>query len=120
LPDHISGLQKLTVQNAQGLQTVNVFLESAVPAIFTLNGSGTGAGAVIRTGNFISLYLTGLGDSTGTPVVTLNGAAVNVTYAGAAPGYPGLDQINFELPAGVTSGTVVVVANGRVSNAVTI
>lgn len=120
LPDHISGLQKLTVQNSQGLQTVNVFLETAVPAIFTLNGSGSGAGAVIRTGNFISLYLTGLGDSTGNPVVTLNGAPVNVTYAGPAPGYPGLDQINFELPAGVTSGTVVVVANGRASNPVTI
>jgi uncharacterized protein (TIGR03437 family) len=99
---------------------VNVFIESAVPAIFTFDGSGMGAGAVIRTGNFISLFLTGLGDGGAAPVVTLNGALVNVTYHGPAPGFPGLDQINFELPAGISSGTVLVSAGARTSNAVTI
>jgi uncharacterized protein (TIGR03437 family) len=120
LPDNISGLQKLTVANGQGSATVNVFIESAVPAIFTFDGSGMGAGAVIRTGNFISLFLTGLGDGGAAPVVTLNGALVNVTYHGPAPGFPGLDQINFELPAGISSGTVLVSAGARTSNPVTI
>jgi uncharacterized protein (TIGR03437 family) len=120
LPNNVSGLVKLTVSNMQGKQTVNIFIESAVPAIFTFDGSGRGPAAVIRTGNFISLYVTGLGAGGATPVVLLNGAPVSVTYAGPAPGFPGLDQINFQLPSGVTSGTVVVIAGGHTSNAVTI
>lgn len=120
LPDNVSGLARLTVSNTQGKQTVNIFVEGAVPAIFTSDGSGSGAAAVIRTGNFISLYLTGLGAGGTTPVVLLNGAPVSVTYAGPAPGFPGLDQINFQLPAGVTSGTVVVVVGNHTSNAVTV
>ena len=120
LPNNVTGLAKLTVANSQGMQTVNIFIEDVVPAIFTLDASGTGAAAVIRTGNFISLYLTGLGTSTATPAVLLNGAPVTVTYAGPAPGFPGLDQINFQLPPGVTSGTVVVMSGRHTSNAVTI
>jgi uncharacterized protein (TIGR03437 family) len=120
LPDNVTGLAKLTVSNAQGKQTVNIFIENAVPAIFTFDGSGSGAAAIIRTGNFISLYLTGLGTGGGTPTVLLNGAPVNVTYAGPAPGFPGLDQINFQLPAGVASGTVVVISGNHTSNTVTI
>jgi uncharacterized protein (TIGR03437 family) len=120
LPDNISGLVKLTVSNSQGKQTVNIFIESAAPAVFTADASGTGKAAAIRTGDFVSLYLTGLGVGRGTPVVLLNGAPVSLTYAGPAPGYPGLDQINIELPAGTTSGTVVVIAGSHVSNAVTL
>jgi len=120
LPDKIAGLTPLTVTNTRGKQTVNIFVEPVVPAIFTLNGQGTGPAAVIRTGNFISLYLTGLGVTSVSPTVTLNGTPVTVTYAGPAPGFPGLDQINFQLPSGITSGTVVVTAGTRVSNAVQI
>ena len=55
-------------------------------------------------------FLAGLGNSVTLANVFLDGAATTVTYSGPAPGYPGLDQINFQLPAEVTSGTVVVVA----------
>ena len=120
LPDNVFGLAKLTVANAQGRQTVNIFVEDIVPAIFTLDGSGTGPAAIIRTGNFVSLFLTGLGTSGATPMVMLNGVSTTVTYAGPAPGFPGLDQINFQLPPGVTSGTVVVVAGKHASNPVTL
>jgi uncharacterized protein (TIGR03437 family) len=52
--------------------------------------------------------------------VLLNAAPVAVTYAGPAPGFPDLDQINFQLPSGLTSGTVIVVAGKHASNPVTI
>ncbi len=120
LPDQIAGLNKLTVSNASGKATVNIYVESANPAVFTMDGTGTGAAAAIRTGNYISLYLTGLGDSGVMPMVTLNGAPVEVTYAGPAPGFAGLDQINFQLPAGTSSGVVLVGVGNRVSNPVTL
>jgi uncharacterized protein (TIGR03437 family) len=120
LPDAISGMVKLTVTNAQGKAAVNIVIEDAVPAIFTADASGTGRAAAIRIEDFIALYLTGLGTTGSTPVVLLNDTPVTVTYAGPAPGYPGLDQINFQLPPGATSGTVVVIAGKHASNPVTI
>jgi uncharacterized protein (TIGR03437 family) len=120
LPDSVSGIAKLTVRNDRGSQTVNIFVEDVVPAVFTIDGSGTGPAAVIRTGNFVSLFLTGLGKAGKPSRVTLNNVPVAVTYAGPAPGFQGLDQINIELPAGMTSGTVVVYAGKHASNAVTL
>jgi uncharacterized protein (TIGR03437 family) len=111
LPANIGGLTQLTVSNAQGKQSVNIFVE---------DGSGTGPAAAIPTGNAISLYLTGLGNRVTPAAVFLDGTGVEVTYSGPAPGYPGLDQINFILPVNVTSGTVVVVAGSHASNAVTL
>ena len=52
--------------------------------------------------------------------ITLDGAPVSVTYAGPAPGFPGLDQINVQLPSGTVSGQLVVFAGKRASNAVTL
>jgi uncharacterized protein (TIGR03437 family) len=118
LPENIRGLAKLTVSNEQGQQTTNIFIEAAAPAIFTKDGTGSGTAAAFRVGDVVELYLTGLGVDSTTPIVTLNGVATAVEYAGPAPGYPGLDQINFHLPAGVQSGTVVVRVGNRVSNAV--
>jgi uncharacterized protein (TIGR03437 family) len=120
LPANIGGLTQLTVTNAQGKQSVNIFVEDGVPAIFTKDGSGTGPAAAIFTGNAVSLYLTGLGNSVTPPAVLLDGTGTEVTYSGPAPGYPGLDQINFLLPVDVTSGTVVVVAGSHASNTVTL
>jgi uncharacterized protein (TIGR03437 family) len=121
LPDNVSGLAKLTVRNAQGSQTVNIMVEDFVPAVFTVNGAGTGPAAVIHNGNFVSLFLTGLGEGSSTlPQVTLDGTPVPVTYAGVAPGFQGLDQINIQLPAGTTSGTVIVYDGRHASNPVTI
>jgi uncharacterized protein (TIGR03437 family) len=120
LPDNVSGIAKLNVRNDRGSHTVNIFIEDVVPAVFTIDGSGTGPAAVIRTGNFVSLFLTGLGRIGVPSQVTLNNVSVAVTYAGPAPGFRGLDQINIELPAGMTSGTVVVYARKHASNAVTL
>lgn len=78
-----------------------------------------------KPGEFVALYATGLGltdpaFSAGTVVsqiapaafpvtVTLNGVALrasDVLYAGAAPGYAGLYQINIRIPAGTPTGNL--------------
>ncbi len=38
------------------------------------------------------------------PIVTVGGTQVKVNYAGQAPGYPGVDQINIVIPPGATPG----------------
>ena len=123
LPEGVSGLQVLTITNAAGKSSTNLLVEDEVPAIFTFNGSGTGAAAAIRTGNYISLYLTGLGANRQTVAVTVDGLNATVTYAGQAPGFPGLDQINIQIPAGARTGTPVpvqVAVPGHTSNTVTL
>jgi uncharacterized protein (TIGR03437 family) len=120
LPENIEGIAKLTVSNSSGKTTTNIYVESANPAVFTRDGTGTGTAAAIRTGNYVSIYLTGLGVSNVTPTVTLNGVPVMVTYAGPAPGFGGLDQINFQLPSGINNGVVLVSVGNHVSNPVTL
>ena len=38
------------------------------------------------------------------PTVTIGGKACDISYAGRAPGYPALDQINCSVPAGLSGG----------------
>lgn len=140
VPDDATGLLTLTVKTNDGTSKLNILLEPAVPAIFTQSGTGTGvasaiqalSGAIITAqapvmpGDAVSLYLTGLG-STETrnnlqwarivPKVFLGDAEAQVLYAGRAPGYAGLDQINFIVPSGGTA-KLRVESNGRVSNVV--
>ena len=88
--------------------------------------------APLRAGtDIVSLYLTGLGSTIATngldyasiqPTVTIGGQACNLSYAGRVPGYPGLDQINCSVPAGLSGAAVpvVVTSNGRSANTVTV
>ncbi len=146
LPDGVSGLIQLTVQNSAGASTVNLMIEAAHPAVFTLDGSGTGAAAAIdfqngqivgpanplRSGDYVELFLTGLGATTPRngvdhavqmPTVAIDNTPCRVTFAGAAPGFTGLDQINCQVPSGLTANpqAVLTVTSGdRTSNAVSI
>jgi len=147
LPDNIAlGLVKLSVQNSSGTTNVNLILEVAHPATFSLDQSGTGAAAAInaRTGSpvsrdnplrandYMELFLTGLGNTTHRqgldfanqiPIVTIGGANCPVTFAGRAPGFVGLDQINCRVPAGLAanaSAPVVVRSGDRTSNGTTV
>lgn len=142
-PITATGLTKLTVKNAGGQQTLNVRVTPSMPAVFQLDSNGTAAalngvtGVVVgpatplHTGDFLSLYLTGLGVTDNRngldyarvqPTVTVGGQACPVSYAGRTPGVAGLDQINCRIPAGVQSPTapVVVSAGGRQSGTVTV
>ncbi|QQS47984.1 MAG: hypothetical protein IPM66_04835 [Acidobacteriota bacterium] len=84
--------------------------------------------------NILVLYGTGLrytpaatpGDENGVAeavTVTIQGVQATVQYAGPAAGFAGLDQINVVIPpelSGFGSLRIVLTANGRVSNEVTI
>ncbi|MBI2686072.1 MAG: hypothetical protein HYX27_07140 [Acidobacteria bacterium] len=146
LPEDASGLVTLTVKSEAGSHRLNILIEPAVPAIFTQTGTGAGpasalnavSGVVItaqskaRAGDVISLYLTGLGATESrdglqwakiAPKVFVGDLEAQVLYAGRAPGFAGLDQINFMAPAvpGPDDSTPLrVESNGRISNAVTL
>ena len=142
LPDTMAaGWNSMTVRNSGGSHTLGVFVEGAFPAVFTLDQSGAGAAVNANTGTVVSsanplhageyleLFLTGLGStvrqggldySRVQPAVTVGGTDCTVTYAGAAPGFSGLDQINCVVPAGLGSQeAAVVVTSGARSSPVT-
>jgi uncharacterized protein (TIGR03437 family) len=146
LPDSASGLTELTVQNSAGKHSVNVYVGTAAPAIFTQDASGSGPAAALkasdqtlvtaanplRAGDAVELYATGLGLTTLSngldvaiqqPTVTVAGVNCPVTFAGAAPGYIGLDQINCTIPAALAataSAPVMVTSGTQTSNTATL
>ena len=89
-------------------------------------------------GEFVSIFCTGLGATTPTvgagepgageavttPVTaTIGGVNASVSFAGLAPGFVGLYQVNVEIPAGVEPGAevnLVLIQNGVPSNTVTL
>jgi len=141
-----NGPATLTVTNATGSYTTTSVVASAVPSIFSLDGSGTGpaaainattgkvigAGVPLKAGSdYVELFLTGLGATTAqngldyanaTVTLTLGGVNCPVTYAGRVPGVPALDQVNCQVPAGLSGAAVpaIVTAAGRASNTVTL
>ncbi|MCU1339191.1 MAG: Peptidase flavivirus helicase [Bryobacterales bacterium] len=118
--DIAPGVAKLTVTGPQGSQTVSVLVEPAVPAIFTMDGSGTGAAAAIHIDDYLSIYLTGLGVEGNLPAVFLNGQRIRVSYAGPAPPFNGLDLINVQLPSALATGNITITVGRMASNSVTI
>jgi uncharacterized protein (TIGR03437 family) len=126
------GLTQLTVKNANGQNTVNVRVAPAVPSIFLLDANSTaaavnaltavvvGANTPFHANDIMALFLTGLGATTQQnglayaqiqPTVMVGGQNCSVGYAGRAPSFAGLDQINCTIPAGVTGATVPVIVN---------
>ena len=146
VPNSASGLVRLGVQNTLGSHTVNALVEAAAPSIFTQDSSGKGAAAALHAGtstlvttssplhggDYLELFLTGLGRTkmvngldyaNQVPTVTIAGQDCPVIYAGRAPGYPGLDQINCLIPSGLPgndSAPLTVTSGARTSNVVTI
>jgi len=119
--------------------TIN--LASVSPSLFTSNASGTGAPAAVVTkdgvnfnavgnadgssnlldvGDFLVLFGTGLRKASASSVrITIGGREAPVQYIGAQGGYAGLDQINTQIPAGVTGQVdVVITINGKQANTV--
>jgi uncharacterized protein (TIGR03437 family) len=148
LPDSATGLTQLTIQNSAGKNSLNVLVAAASPAIFTQDSSGTGPAAALNAhdetlitasnplnvGDTVELYATGLGITITSndlqialqdPTVTIGGVPCPVTFAGQAPGYIGLDQIDCTIPAGIaasaTSPVVVTSTSGnQTSNTATL
>ncbi len=150
LPSGLTGLVQLELKNSTGAQSWNVLLAPAVPALFTQDSTGAGAAAVLHAqtsqlvtaanpavpGEFLELYLTGLGATQAsgslqvailTPALTLGSSPsqqqLPVAFAGLAPGFIGLDQINFQVPANAPSGSAIpiqVFSAGFASNIATL
>ena len=123
------------INNGKTSNTVTVPLAATAPAVFTLDSSGIGPGAILhsssnkpvnsaspaKAGETVSIYLTGLGavspavpdgvagssKITSNLTVTIGTAKASVTYAGLAPGFPGLYQINLLIPSSLkTTGNI--------------
>lgn len=132
--------------NGQLIRAGAVQVAPALIGTFTISQDGNGTAAALDAINFttapfnskqgngqpniIAVFVTGLGaevtdtdgDINGQIQATLNGQAVSVQYAGRAPGFVGLNQINFQLPANITAGTynLTLTRNGFASNVTTI
>lgn len=114
-------------QSTPGLFTLS-FTGSGQAAAVNQDATGTinGPSHPASSGAFVSLYGTGGGVLVTPPVdgqiaqgpdnlalavsATIGGVTANVTYSGAAPGSPyGIDQINVQIPAGLSAGAQPVV-----------
>jgi uncharacterized protein (TIGR03437 family) len=118
-----------------------VNLASAAPSLFTSNAQGTGAPAAVATKDGLNFHLVGNADGTpnaldagdylvlfGTGIrkapkqtvkITVGGIEAPVLYSGPQGGYAGLDQINTQLPFGISGIVDVVVSiNGKAANTV--
>jgi uncharacterized protein (TIGR03437 family) len=68
-------------------------------------------GEPARIGDFIQIYVTGLGKATDpAPTVTIGGVQASVSFSGLAPGFAGLYQVNTQVPAGAATGDDVPVS----------
>jgi len=144
MPAGLEGLVPIRVSSALGEHTINLLLDAAVPALFSIDGTGTGLAAAIDAvsgellsttnpvsrGGFVSLFVTGLGETTNSngfevaklpPTVTVGDVAARVLFAGRAPGFVGLNQVNIEIPMEANPGAavpVVLTSGKRQSNQV--
>jgi uncharacterized protein (TIGR03437 family) len=130
---------EVVVNNNGALSAPEPIAVGLAPAIFTLAMDGAGPGAILHASDFalvsssrpavagevLAIYATGLGavdpplasgmPSSGerrvkaTVQVTIGGQAATVEYAGLAPGFAGLYQLNVRVPAGVAGGDQAVV-----------
>jgi len=140
VPYGITGTTATVTVSYQGQTTaaVSVPISSSAPGIFTLDSTGSGPGAVVnqdgsintaatpaKTGDIISIYATGEGQTSPTGVdgkpasiplpqpnlpvtVTIGGQLVQPQYAGGAFGeVAGLIQINAQIPSGIQTGNAV-------------
>jgi len=73
---------------------------------------------------FLTLYGTGFRNApAGSVTATIGGTAATVQFAGAQPSYPGLDQVNIQVPSslrGAGKVTLQLTVNGIAANPVTV
>src|SRR5262249_27634562 len=146
-PDTAPGFAIVTVTSGDGrTSTGSIQVLPAAPAFFTFSQDGKGPAAAIDAftftlapfnakrssgePNIIAFFASGFGaDATDVDgnfntnlQVSIDGAPATVQYAGRAPGFTGLNQLNVVLPVDISSGThnVQVSRNGVPSNIVTI
>ncbi|MBL8237772.1 MAG: PQQ-dependent sugar dehydrogenase [Bryobacterales bacterium] len=94
------GPATFTINGVEARATV----AEAAPAVFTTDGRLAAVRGPGTAGQAIELYATGLGTRVNSVEVLIGGRAASVQFAGAAPGFVGLNQVNAVVPAGTPAG----------------
>jgi len=143
-PATAPGAHNVRVKSAYGTAQQQAAVSAVAPAIFLLAGGG-GMGAVLNQdyslntpetplerGQVLQVYATGLGATArqgqyalavATVTAVVNGTELPVSFAGLAPGFVGLYQVNIPIPAATPPGSGISLTlkqGGQVSNAVEI
>jgi uncharacterized protein (TIGR03437 family) len=125
---------------APGIFTVNENGQGRAAVLHSADFTPVTDSRPARGGEIVSVFATGLGLTTPsvesgapassttllvtrvTPTVTVGGISARVLFAGLAPSFVGLYQINLEVPAGLAAGPqpLVVTSNALASNPVTL
>ncbi|MDX2267557.1 MAG: hypothetical protein NW208_05590 [Bryobacter sp.] len=125
------------VRNGNTVRALTAPVVNSMPRIFTAAGTGSGAASALNAdgslntrenpvarGSVVVLYATGGGLEAGNPAdavlasdasrtlllpvtASVDGRAAEVLFAGAAPGFAGLTQINVRIPSRATRGAAV-------------
>ncbi|MCU1239050.1 MAG: Ig-like domain (Group 3) [Candidatus Solibacter sp.] len=111
-------VQRVRADSSQTIENVATFDSNAkayVPVVIPVGSDSL----------YLQLYGTGIRYTPGLSKVTctINGINAPVLYASAAPGFPGLDQVNVQVPAGVAGAgvvNVIVTVDGQAANTVTL
>jgi uncharacterized protein (TIGR03437 family) len=109
-PDSITGISIMV--NGAKVAALSAQVVSAMPGLFT-TGNGTGQAAAVNEdgtlnsesnpaarGSIVLLFATGQGQSAGNVTLKIGQYLAELLYAGPAPGFPGLMQINARVPSG--------------------
>jgi uncharacterized protein (TIGR03437 family) len=122
IPEDAAGaeLRIRVVSGGATSETVWARLAPTSPALFSGDGSGLGAAIAVHAdgrlvtpadpahlGEIIILFGNGLGVEEQRPLIRIGGIPAEVLYAGAAPGFAGLDQINLRIPADAPASSAV-------------
>ena len=133
----------IVTRDGQASASVDVPVAAVQPGVYTTDGSQAivvhnadytlvTAARPLDRNEYAFLYVSGLGavakaggwqggGSVADVRVTLGGLPCEVQFAGMAPGFPGVYQVNFRVPSGARlagSQDIVVAANGVASPAV--
>src|ERR1035437_3237280 len=142
-PGIAPGVHTLRVGSVYGVAQQSVGVSAIAPAIFLTGNSGMGAvlnqdfsmngpANPLPRGQVLVVYATGLGAvarqgplSVTTAAVTavVNGQELPAQFAGLAPGYVGLYQVNVPIPAATPPGlgvSLTLKEGGQLSNAVAV
>jgi len=136
------GVVAIEITSADGtISRSSSMLTASAPGLFTANGQGHGAPVAMATsdgvsyrlvanpdgtlnpldpGEYLVMFGTGIrGAATETVKINLGGMDAPVLYAGRQPDLAGLDQVNTQIPIGLSGmADVVLSISGRAANLV--
>ncbi|HVN07254.1 MAG TPA: hypothetical protein VMT86_22700 [Bryobacteraceae bacterium] len=114
IPPSLAGApsaQAVVTADGNSSAPYTVQLAAVAPAVFNpgvLNQDNTvnSAAAPAALGTVLQIFGTGMPDSGGSVTVTIqNTSGLVPIYAGAAPGLPGIEQVNVAIPANASPGS---------------